>query len=108
DENGIYHSYENMNPFEKYGAIFSSNGGFVGLASNVFIGGGLSVLGETFDLKRFFGENKAVDVNIEQPKIKQTMMSAGESITRFTKEELDSKLSRLKELMEFTQTDEYR
>ncbi len=55
DEEGNYVEFtQSDNFFKKYGEIFSDYGGVQNIFTNALIGSGSSLLGEIFDIKRFF------------------------------------------------------
>lgn len=111
DPDGNYHSFEGMNVFEKYQVMFEQTGGLEGLAANATVGAAFSSLGEAFDLKRFFGRNvekvsnKAS--NIKQ-NIKEKIADSQKLANGMTRKEMNNKLSRLKDLLEFTESDYYK
>ena len=69
DENGNYIEFTaNDNVLERYGQLFDDNGGFESVFTNAAIGSTSSAIGETFDLRKYFNQEKNsitsnVDVN---------------------------------------------
>lgn len=111
DPDGNYHSFEGMNVFEKYQVMFEQTGGLEGLAANATVGAAFSSLGEAFNLKKFFGRNvekvsnKAS--NIKQ-NIKEKIADSQKLANGMTRKEMNNKLSRLKDLLELTESDYYK
>lgn len=74
---------------ENYKSLFDDAGGFQNVFTQAFIGGGLSFLGEAFDLNRVLRDNKSSADKISSKevskKIKDTTSSFKEKITPFKK-----------------------
>lgn len=63
DEDGNYIEFKDSdNFFDKYGEIFDDYGGVKNVFTNALIGGGASILGEAFDIGRFFNKNAGSEV----------------------------------------------
>ena len=69
DENGNYIEFTaNDNILERYYQLFDDNGGFGAIFTNAAVGSASSAIGETFDLRKYFNQEKNsitsnVDVN---------------------------------------------
>lgn len=63
DEEGNYIEFKESDSFlEKYGELFDDYGGVQNILTNAFIGSGLSLLGEAFDLGKYFNnENSDIE-----------------------------------------------
>ena len=60
DENGNYIEFTaNDNIFERYGQLFDDNGGFGAVFTNAAVGSASSAIGEVFDLRKYFNQEKS-------------------------------------------------
>ncbi len=60
DESGNYIEFEDSDNFlDKYGEIFDDYGGVQNIFTNALVGGGASILGEAFDIGRFFNKSSS-------------------------------------------------
>ncbi len=65
DDLGNYREFRNDNSlhfWDKYCELFDDNGGWAALATNAAVAGGSSLLGEVFDIKKFFKDKKVMDI----------------------------------------------
>lgn len=94
DENGEYVEFSDVKSlsdvFERYGKIFEENGGFVNVLTQASVGAISSLIGELFNLGKYFGNKKS------------------ESKVNMTSEELQIKLDKYNELMEIKNSDDYK
>ncbi len=66
DESGNYIEFtKSDNFFKRYGEIFSDYGGVQNIFTNALIGSGSSLLGEVFDIKRFFAASDKNALNLQ-------------------------------------------
>ena len=88
DENGNYVEFlDDSNMFDRYREIFEDNGGWSAVWTQAAIGSAASLLGEIFDLRRFFNEKQ--------------------NNSNITKKELQVKIDRYNELNNIKKSEEY-
>lgn len=83
DESGNYIEFEDSDNFlDKYGEIFDDYGGVQNIFTNALVGGGASILGEAFDIGRFFNKNAGSEITakLEDPDATVTL-KLGDEIT---------------------------
>jgi len=90
DENGNYVEFlEDQNIFERYSELFDDNGGWTTVWTQASIGSATSLLGEAFDLRKYFKDSQATsNINISE-------------------QELQVKIDRYNELLEIKNSKDY-
>lgn len=64
DDKGNYIEFLESDNFKtRYNEIFKDNGGWSSVLSNAVIGAGSSILGESFDLRKYFKDSKNVELS---------------------------------------------
>lgn len=71
DENGNYIEFsEDENIFERYSEIFDDNGGWTTVWTQASIGSATSLLGEAFDLRKYFKDSQVTsNINISEQEL---------------------------------------
>lgn len=71
DENGNYVEFlEDQNIFERYSELFDDNGGWTTVWTQASIGSATSLLGEAFDLRKYFKDSQATsNINISEQEL---------------------------------------
>lgn len=71
DENGNYVEFlEEQNIFERYSELFEDNGGWTTVWTQASIGSATSLLGEVFDLRKYFKDSQATsNINISEQEL---------------------------------------
>lgn len=71
DENGNYIEFsEDENIFERYSELFDDNGGWTTVWTQASIGSATSLLGEAFDLRKYFKDSQATsNINISEQEL---------------------------------------
>lgn len=90
DENGNYVEFlADQNIFERYSELFDDNGGWTTVWTQASIGSATSLLGEAFDLRKYFKDSQATsNINISE-------------------QELQVKIDRYNELLEIKNSKDY-
>lgn len=90
DENGNYIEFlDDQNIFERYNELFDDNGGWSTVWTQASIGSATSLLGEAFDLRKYFKDSQATSkINISE-------------------QELQVKIDRYNELLEIKNSKDY-
>lgn len=90
DENGNYVEFlDGQNIFERYSELFDDNGGWTTVWTQASIGSATSLLGEAFDLRKYFKDSQATsNINISE-------------------QELQVKIDRYNELLEIINSKDY-
>lgn len=71
DENGNYIEFlDDQNIFERYNELFDDNGGWTTVWTQASIGSATSLLGEAFDLRKYFKDSQATsNINISEQEL---------------------------------------
>lgn len=90
DENGNYVEFsDDQNIFERYSEVFDDNGGWTTVWTQASIGSATSLLGELFDLRKYFKDSK------NKPNI------------NISEQELQVKIDRYNELLDIKNSEDY-